>query len=294
MPPGFSGVLGPGGDLLSQLGGVGGGKGFEAAGVVGTRGGEKGLPPSLEIASKIATTPMDFSSLGKGSPHLLVPVPKKFAGGLMTPENKRVVEMQSGAEVEWALETKAGPQAMVRGSTEQVRLASKLLESVKTHCKWGCTQDKIRRLLKPTIIEKALCRLAPMDTLISCEKVLSATQPRLSVGKGKDNDAVITDVGISRRHCFLELNPTKGSIFIADCSTNGTFLNGVRLPARKLGKVLVSHGDELTFRDPSSGQAEFGYIVNITEIQVKPEVQLSAPRRILSQEQASNDGRDLR
>lgn len=292
-------MLGAGGELLAQLGGAGkGGKGDAGGGGLGLylRGGEKGQPLSLEAASKIETTPMDFSSLGSlgkdATPEVVVPVPKKFAGSLMTPEFKRVIESQSGAEVEWALEAKGGPQAMLRGSTEQVRLASKLLARVKTHCAWGCTQDKVRRLLKPTVVEKARCRLSPMDTLTSCEKLLSAGS-KLTVGKGKECDAVISDAVISRLHCFLELSASKGSIYIADCSTNGTFLNGVRLPSRKLGKVLVSHGDEITFKDPSYGQAEFGYIVNITEIQVKPEVKLAAPRRIVDSHEASMVGRDF-
>ena len=51
--------------------------------------------------------------------------------------------------------------------------------------------------------------------------------------------------------------------YILDLSTNGTFLNAVRLP--KTGKVALFHGDDLSFPEPGKPQnlGEFGYIVNL-------------------------------
>ena len=48
-----------------------------------------------------------------------------------------------------------------------------------------------------------------------------------------------------------------------DLSTNGTFLNQVRLP--KTGKVALFHGDDLSFPEPGKppNNGEFGYIVNL-------------------------------
>jgi len=247
---------------------------------MGSKGGIS--VPDLEQAPQIATTPMDFSNLGQAAPTQLIPVPKKLVEHLMTPATKRILEGQSGVEIDWAPDYEKGPQVMMRGSPEQVRLAGKMISRVKTQCHWGCSEAKIHRLLKGGVIEKALVRLSPMDSLSNVEKLLSSSQPRLSIGKGKDNDAVVQDQAVSRQHCFLELCDKKGAIYIADCSTNGTFLNGVRLPSRKLGKVLLSHGDELLLKEPSSQSAEFGYIVNITEIHVRNEVKLEAPRRLLS------------
>ena len=43
---------------------------------------------------------------------------------------------------------------------------------------------------------------------------------------------------------------------IIDCSTNGTYLNGLRLPPKTTGKVLLSHGDELLLQDPNNGDQE--------------------------------------
>lgn len=294
IPAGFSGVLGAGGGggaaatpasmnpSLAMGGSISGGP------IVGGAGGAgAGLlmgngVPDLEQAPQIATTPMDFSNLGKAVPTQLIPVPKKLVEHLMTPATKRILEDQSGVEIDWAPDYEKGPQVMMRGSPEQVRLAGKLISRVKTQCHWGCSEAKIHRLLKGGVIQTALCRLSPMDSLSNVEKLLSAANPRLTIGKGKENDAVVLEQAVSRQHCYLELSADKGAIYIADMSTNGTFLNGVRLPSRKLGKVLLSHGDELLLKEPSSTSAEFGYIVNITEIHVRREVKLEAPRRLLA------------
>jgi len=301
IPAGFSGVLGPGGGgggggggiitaasmnpSLQMCGSLNGGPintiGASGPGLLGNVGGN-GVP-DLEQAPQIATTPMDFSNLGKElRPTQLMPLPKKLVEHLMTPATKKILEEQSGAEIDWAPDYEKGPQVMMRGSPEQVRLAGKLISRVKTQCHWGSSEAKVHRLLKGGIIKTALCRLSPMDSLSNVEKLLSASQPRLSIGKGKENDAVVLEQAVSRQHCYLELSVEKGAIYIADTSTNGTFLNGVRLPSRKLGKVLLSHGDELLLKEPSSSAAEFGYIVNITEIHVRNEVKLEAPRRLLS------------
>merc|ERR1712048_1199550 len=96
------------------------------------------------------------------------------------------------------------------------------------------------------------------------------------------NDVVIQDPIISRQHCVIELDAERGAVYVLDCSTNGTFLNGRRLPSKSSGKVLLSHGDELLLKDPSAGEPEFGFIVNIQELHVRAEVKLEAPRRILT------------
>merc|ERR1711948_51867 len=126
-----------------------------------------------------------------------------------------------------------------------------------------------------------------MNTLRSFEKTLNLSSPIVSIGKEKTNDLVINDPIISRVHVVLELDPDRGAVYAIDCSTNGTFLNGVRLPSKTVGKVLIQHGDELLFKDPATGEQEFGYIVNIQEMNVKDETKLTAPRRILTPEEMS-------
>lgn len=283
----FSGVASGIGQSMADLDGLRFGKG---------KGKGKGRDEPLvgldgiNLEPRIVTTPMDFSRLdtSKDLVSHSMKIPKEIVHHLMTPDHKQMIMESSGAEVEWKPESHL---ALVRGSIEQLKVASKLLERVKTHCRWGSSEDKVRRLLRPRIIETGLCRLSPMDQLDPAhkklrpaDKMLSAARPRLSIGKDKDNDVVINDALISRQHCFVELDAKRGSLYVTDCSTNGTFLNGVRLPSRKVGKVLLSHGDELLLKDPAKGDKEFGYIVNISEITVKPDVKLEAPRRMLTAE----------
>merc|ERR1712107_515102 len=104
-------------------------------------------------------------------------------------------------------------------------------------------------------------------------------------GKGPDNDLIVPNryQVVSRQHCVFELDNARGAVYIVDCSTNGTWLNGIRLPAQKTGKVVVSHGDELMFTDPSSGkQQECGYMINLQNPVFRERTKLEAPRRLMS------------
>ena len=70
--------------------------------------------------------------------------------------------------------------------------------------------------------------------------------------------------GISRRHCVIEYDYQKGGVYITDLnSTNGSYLNGKRLPRssqkakpgkqRDYQKVVLCHGDELLFNSGTTG-----------------------------------------
>lgn len=239
---------------------------------------------------RVETTPMDFSRLTRDLPSRTVPVQKDLVEYLMTPEHRQLLTEQSGADVEWLPEEAS---VKVRGSDEQVKRATRLLQRVLMHCHWGKSEAKVKRLLKPRMVESAICRLSPMNTLRPAEKHLSLASPTLRIGKDKANDVVIQDAIISRFHCVLELDSERGAVYVVDCSTNGTFLNGIRLPSKTVGKVLCSHGDDLTFKDPASGEQEFGYTLNIIDLHVKAEVKLEAPRRLLTPEEMASSGRDF-
>eukprot|EP00440_Ansanella_granifera_P063844 gb/GFBE01069216.1/.p1 GENE.gb/GFBE01069216.1/~~gb/GFBE01069216.1/.p1 ORF type:complete len:321 (+),score=57.32 gb/GFBE01069216.1/:1-963(+) len=261
-------------------------------------GGFGGLPAGMNLGpaqdldpNKPATTPMDFSRLGVNQPSKDFPVPRDMVEYLMTPEHRQILLEATGCDVEWEPDES---KVLLRGSEQQIKNAVRLLSRVLMHCNWGKSEAKVRRLLKPRIIESAAVRLSPMNTLPSAQKTLSNMQPVISIGKDKSNDVVIPAQVVSRQHCVLELDPERGAIYAIDCSTNGTFLNGIRLPPKTSGKVLVSHGDELLLADPMGGDQEFGYIVNITELSVREEVKIQAPRRILTSEEAATVGRDFR
>jgi len=273
--------MGMGMDMgLGKGGGFGkGGKGMD----LGMMGAD------LMAEPRVQTTPMDFSRMTQNTPAKSVPIPKELVQYLMTPENRQIVTEESGAEVEWAPEE---AQVHLRGSQEQLKKAQRLLARVTTHCHWGRNEKKVTRLLRPPIVESVVVRLSPMNTLRPAEKVMNQGST-LSIGKDKTCDTVIPDAMVSRQHCVLELDAERGAVYVIDCSTNGTFLNGRRLPGKQAGKVLLSHGDELLLKDPSSGDQEYGYIVNINELHVREHVKLVAPRRMLTQDEISGTARDF-
>lgn len=235
---------------------------------------------------KIQTTQMDFSRLHDQDLSSVVPVGKALAEHLMTPDHRRILAEESGANIEWRLEE---GKVSMSGSAEQVKRAQRLIARVMMHSRWGHSEAKIRCLLKPKKLESVLCRLSPMDKLRSVEKMLTAQSSQLSIGKDRKlNTVSIQDVVVSRQHAVLKLDVDRGAVYVLDCSTNGTFLNGVRLPTKKVGKVMLWHGDELLLKDPKTGDAEFGYIVNLTEIYAKDEAKLEAPRRKLTAEEMAS------
>jgi pSer/pThr/pTyr-binding forkhead associated (FHA) protein len=68
----------------------------------------------------------------------------------------------------------------------------------------------------------------------------------ISIGRASDNSIVITDStdAVSRYHALLVLK-NNGDITIQDKSSNGTFVNGSRIP--KEIEFLVQRGDKITF-----------------------------------------------
>jgi hypothetical protein len=65
----------------------------------------------------------------------------------------------------------------------------------------------------------------------------------ISVGRTPDNDVTIPESSISARHCFLRVLGAEISLTDAG-STNGTLVNGAKLPSKKAQKVV--EGDVIT------------------------------------------------
>lgn len=211
---------------------------------------------------KPTTTRLDLSKLGQGGSSEEMDVPPAIAQHVATGANQQLLAEMSGATVEW--DGRQGP-LVLHGSATQVLAAKRLLVRVVTHCQWGANEEKVQRLLNPKQMETAVIRLSPMGiSLKAVQKSLSLRHPTLSIGKDKANDAMVADAQISRQHCLMELDSKRGAVYIVDLSTNGTFLNGKRLPNKKHGKVMLSHGDELLLKDPGQ-DSEFGYMVNLVE-----------------------------
>jgi len=196
----------------------------------------------------------------------------------MIPEHRQLLIEESGSDVQWVPEE---AKVMLSGAAEQLNRGKRLVARVMMHCRWGYSRDKVKRLIKPGRALSVLCRLAPMDSLKPVEKVLNQGHKSLTIGKDKQNTVVVRDPLMSRQHVVLDFDVERGAVYACDLSRNGAFLNGVKLPNKKVGKVLVSHGDELLLKDPSSGEPEFGYIINLQELSHKVETKLEAPRRLL-------------
>jgi pSer/pThr/pTyr-binding forkhead associated (FHA) protein len=66
-----------------------------------------------------------------------------------------------------------------------------------------------------------------------------------SIGQTRNNDIVIRDATVSKSHAYFEHTPDGAGLMLKDSrSRNGTFVNGVRVPAEG---TLVQPGDRLRF-----------------------------------------------
>jgi len=74
-------------------------------------------------------------------------------------------------------------------------------------------------------------------------QVIAMAQPALLIGRGKDNDIVLLEQDVSREHARLQHGP-QGWTLIDLGTTNGTFVNGKRLPAQD--PYLLRPGDRIT------------------------------------------------
>lgn len=216
------------------------------------------------LQSNLKTTRMDFSAgteVNRVSRQFNIPEGQVTA--LMTEATKQVlVDVTGVQDVEW---DHAKRKVRVAGTAVQVEKAGVLLQRAATHCHWGVSEAKIAAILRPrTGCTSARCTLSPMvPSLQRFSAILSPGRPSFTLGTGKENALVVKGAGVSRSHASFEFVPGRGVVYILDTSTNGTFLNGRRLPDK--AKVIIWHGDELLLQDPKmpSQAGEFGYMVNL-------------------------------
>ena len=66
---------------------------------------------------------------------------------------------------------------------------------------------------------------------------------KITIGRESDNDVIVDNKLASRHHALIQ--KIKNAYFIKDQeSTNGTFVNGIRIPAGKY--VKLNPGDKIT------------------------------------------------
>ena len=83
-------------------------------------------------------------------------------------------------------------------------------------------------------------RLLPIDSGLPS---VTLAGDAMSVGRSEDNDLVLRAADVSRHHARLEPDGTRWRVVDLG-STNGTWVNGVRLTS-----VMLSSGDEVAFGD---------------------------------------------
>src|SRR6266581_1196210 len=66
-----------------------------------------------------------------------------------------------------------------------------------------------------------------------------------TVGRSPDNDVIIQDGFVSRRHCAILVHASKGAELYDTASKNGTFLNGQKIAA----PTRLRSGDEIRMCD---------------------------------------------
>jgi hypothetical protein len=90
---------------------------------------------------------------------------------------------------------------------------------------------------------------APRGGVLDGPQGRMVLRARTVVGRGEDNDLVLADTGVSRRHAEL-LTSAEGTLVRDLGSTNGTWVNGVRVHEQTLydGDRLRVGTTELVFR----------------------------------------------
>ncbi|CAE7498789.1 Prdx6 [Symbiodinium natans] len=151
------------------------------------------------------------------------------------------------------------------------------LRRIAWACQWGCSSAKVFALLaerpaKP--LNSIVLRLAATSSRLSSHDAkLSAKMRKLRMGTQAGPGMLVLEgiTGLSRKHCTITFEPDKGACYVQDVSTNGTYLNGKRLPRPPYknpsdARVRLFHGDELLFKLRSEDAEELGYVINLVEL----------------------------
>ena len=114
-------------------------------------------------------------------------------------------------------------------------------------------QDLERKLGKPVKphVEKAEVPMTARITLPEGSKemelIFVAGGRRLNVGRGTDNDVFLNHASVSKVHAALKMD-SQHNLLVADTgSTNGTHINGVRIPYGEARPI--QEGDVVAFGD---------------------------------------------
>ena len=228
--------------------------------------------PTALRAKKLNQAANTFAVEEHGS--CVIRVPKEHLTPLMDSHNKQLLLDKTKLD---SVAVNELLQLQLFGSEEALSTAKQVLKSVVWHCQWGISSVRVTELLSRRPATSIMLRLSPMNALLKpFEKIMNAANDKVRIGKDKTICQVICeDNQLSRKHALIFFDSAKGSVYLQDQSTNGTYLNGHRLPLSaavqqakgkkgKDQKVRLFHGDEILFKNPNSeGCNDYGFIVNV-------------------------------
>ena len=86
-----------------------------------------------------------------------------------------------------------------------------------------------------------IAQMHPVSYLVFNKKKIKLVA-KIAIGRDAENDIVLDNKLVSRHHALIQ--KIKDAYFLKDTmSTNGTFLNGVRIPSDKY--IKLSSGDKV-------------------------------------------------
>ena len=192
------------------------------------------FPADIEpahIARKLVAT-MEAKTLHEND---RATAPSHYVVAVHPSDFERLAPHQEYLEREWAalLADMGGRVNLVFEGPVEVRLAAE--DAVQS----GLAQISTGALDESAAVPKSyvlrMLRGVPPDATF-------VVRARTTVGRGKQNDVVLSDPRVSREHARIETEGRTPMIFDLD-STNGTFIDGERIR----GRSHLRTGDVLTF-----------------------------------------------
>jgi len=230
----------------------------------------------MKMAVEAATGQPSAKVEGKEEPsETTLKMPTRLTECLMDPTNHAQLLARTGL----LSATLNQEKHLVLRAPSEGRLKKTLgqLRRIAWACQWGCSTIKVAALLaeKPAKpLNSIVLRLAATSSRLSSHDAkLSAKLRKLRMGTEAGPGMLVLEAitGLSRKHCTITFEPDKGACYVQDVSTNGTYLNGKRLPRPPYkhssdARVRLFHGDELLFKLRSEDAEELGYVINLVEL----------------------------
>lgn len=125
--------------------------------------------------------------------------------------------------------------------------------SIQVVAEMGSNQVDQPHMTKIMQVDQAVSRSSGAFLLLQTgdtSQALPIATTMVSIGRGLDNDIILEDTRVSRKHAQLRYRQRR--FWLTDLgSTNGTFVNGERIAERALrdGDVISLGGLELIFRE---------------------------------------------